>query len=134
MNRAAGSRIWWRARREGHYLGWRVCVCVFLINTQLKVGCAEASGDIRAALLSCFLIAMTPSTLHPYTVPDVFRKLSQWVGWAVIKNTTKRTKKTLKSIKCVYLAKGFIQWVIYQKRCLVEGFLCDFIFFNFIFF
>lgn len=77
-----------------------LCVCFFLINTTMKVGCAEASGDIGTVLISYWpLLCPHPHYIH-YTVPDVFRKISQWVSWAVI-------EKTKKSIKCAYLAKGF---------------------------
>lgn len=49
-------------------------MCVFLINTTMKVGCAEASGTLEQCLLAtdhCY--APHPHYIH-YPVPDVFRQ------------------------------------------------------------
>lgn len=79
-------------------------------------------GDIGAVLISYWpLLHPHPHYIH-YTVPDVFRKISQWVSWAVITKTKKK-----KSIKCAYLAKGFSSELYLQLCiCLTEGSLCDF--------
>lgn len=71
-----------------------VFVCVFLINTTMKVGCVEASGGGGGKMPPIH----TTSTIQCLMYFD--KKKSQWVSWAVI-------TKTKKSIKCAYLAKGF---------------------------
>lgn len=73
-----GSRLQEKLRndegQDGKVTNWAdgsVCVlffflfCFFLINTTMKVGCAEASGTLEQCLLATDHCFAPPSTLHP---------------------------------------------------------------------
>lgn len=76
-----------------------LCVC-FLINTTMKVGCAEASGTLEQYLLAtdhCYAPIHTTSIIQclMYLENDLNELAELWL------------KRQKKSIKCAYLAKGF---------------------------
>jgi len=85
-----------------------VCVCV-LINTTMKVGCAEASGTLGQGLWAtdrCYVPIHTTSVIQCLMyLENYLHELAEL--WS---------KKTKKSIKCAYLAKGFFKWIIYLSH------------------
>lgn len=87
-------------------MGWWVCVCVFvfvffLINTTMKVGCAEASGTLEQCLLAtdhCF------APIHTTSIIQCLMYLEKKnISMSLAELWSKRQKKVLS----VHLAKGF---------------------------
>lgn len=97
------------------------CVCV-LINTTMKVGCAEASGTLGRCLLATdhrYVPIHTTSIIQclMYLENDLNELAELWL---------KRQKKK-KYYVCIFSQRVF-HWIMYLQLCirLTEGSLCDF--------
>lgn len=100
-SRLQKTKTWWRAKWEGqNWADGSVCV-FFLINTTMKVGCAEASGTLEQCLLAtdhCY------APIHTTSILQCLMYLEKYLNELLAELWSKRQKK---SIKCAYLAKGF---------------------------